>query len=110
MDSDPNIIRTYPDIGHNAFGRKGRLVISLVLNLATGFLILAGDNLHNMFPNFKLKIHGIIAIGCRQTFILLVALLLMPTVWIDNMSTLSYLSATELVAQKQLIITQMFSC
>ncbi|KAL8503868.1 hypothetical protein ACS0TY_022550 [Phlomoides rotata] len=97
MDSDPNI-RTYPDIGHNAFGRKGRLVISLVLNLelylvATGFLILAGDNLHNMFPNFKL-----IAIGGRPTFILLVALLLMPTVWIDNMSTLSYLSATGIIA------------
>ncbi|KAL8530670.1 hypothetical protein ACS0TY_007637 [Phlomoides rotata] len=102
MDSDPNI-RTYPDIGHNAFGRKGRLVISLVLNLelylvATGFLILAGDNLHNMFPNFKLKIHNIIAIGGRQTFVLLVALLLMPTLWIDNMSTISYLSATGIIA------------
>ncbi|KAL8530669.1 hypothetical protein ACS0TY_007636 [Phlomoides rotata] len=102
MDSDPNI-RTYPDIGHNAFGNKGRLAILIFMNLelylvATGFLILAGDNLHNMFPNFKLNIHGIIAIGGRQSFVLLVALLLMPTAWIDNMSTLSYLSATGVVA------------
>ncbi|KAL8484707.1 hypothetical protein ACS0TY_027125 [Phlomoides rotata] len=36
--------------------------------------------------------------GGRQSFVLLVALLLMPTAWIDNMSTLSYLSATGVVA------------
>lgn len=95
MDSDPNL-RTYPDVGDKAFGAQGRLVVSLFMNLnklylvATGFLILVGDNLHNLFPNVELS--------GKQTFVLLASLIIMPTVWIDDLTTLSYVSATGVAA------------
>ena len=61
MDSD---IRTYPDIGNRAFGYKGRLLVSVFMYVelylvATGFLILEGDNLSYLFPNNGIEIAGI---------------------------------------------------
>lgn len=101
MEADQNIT-SYPDIGDRAFGTKGRILISILINLelfliATGFLILAGDNLHKLLPNLETNIHGI-PIGGRQCFVLFIALVVLPTIWIDKMSTLSYISATGIVA------------
>ncbi|XP_051119983.1 amino acid transporter AVT1J-like [Andrographis paniculata] len=98
MEDDP-CIRSYPDIGYKAFGSTGRLIISILMNLelylvATGSLILLGDNLHRLLPNVEIHVYGDIVIGGRQSLVLLVAIVMMPTVWIDNMSTLSYVSAT----------------
>ncbi|XP_044504468.1 amino acid transporter AVT1I-like [Mangifera indica] len=101
MEADPNI-RTYLDIGERAFGKKGRLVASIFMNLelylvATGFLILEGDNLINLFPNMKLEV-GALIIGGKQSFVILVALIILPTVWLDNLSMLSYVSASGVLA------------
>ncbi|KAL5805569.1 hypothetical protein ACOSQ4_028302 [Xanthoceras sorbifolium] len=101
MDADPNI-RSYPDIGERAFGKKGRLLVSIFMNLelylvATGFLILEGDNLQNLLPNVELKLGGLI-IGGRQSFVVIVALIILPTVWLDNLSLLSYISASGVLA------------
>ncbi|KAL0358094.1 UNVERIFIED_CONTAM: Amino acid transporter AVT1I [Sesamum calycinum] len=64
MDTNP-LIKTYPDIGAQAFGRKGRAVISIFMYLelfllAIEFLILEGDNLHMLFSKF-LRPRGILA-------------------------------------------------
>lgn len=112
MQADPGI-RSYPDIGDKAFGTRGRLLISVFMNLelylvATGFLIMAGDNLHNLLPNVNFEIHGL-AIGGHRTFVLLVALVVMPTVWINNMTTLSYVSATGVVASVLILVSILWS-
>lgn len=101
MDADGKI-RSYPDIGDRAFGARGRAVVSVFMNLelflvATGFLILAGDNLHALLPNVELHIAGAV-VGGRTTLVLAVVAVMTPTVWIDNMTTLSYVSATGVVA------------
>ncbi|CAA0828417.1 Transmembrane amino acid transporter family protein [Striga hermonthica] len=106
MDVDP-AIRSYPDIGERAFGPKGRTFVSVAMNLelylvATGFLILEGDNLHNLFPQVGFEFGGL-SIGGKQTFILIVGLILMPAVWLDNMNILSYISATGVVASFVLV-------
>ncbi|KAK6129253.1 hypothetical protein DH2020_036962 [Rehmannia glutinosa] len=106
MDMDPNI-RSYPDIGHQAFGPKGRAFVSIAMNIelylvATGFLILEGDNLHNLFPNVEFEFGGLV-IGGRQSFIFVVGLIMLPTVWLDNMSILSYISASGVIASFILI-------
>ncbi|CAN6588650.1 unnamed protein product [Malus baccata var. baccata] len=75
MDVDSDI-RTYPDIG---------------------FLILEGDNLHNLFPGVELDVAGL-RIGGEQCFIIVVALIILPTVWLDNLSLLSYVSASGVLA------------
>ncbi|TYJ16960.1 hypothetical protein E1A91_A09G017600v1 [Gossypium mustelinum] len=102
MDWDPNI-KTYPDIGYQAFGRKGKVIVSVLMHMelylvATGFLILEGDNLQNLLPNVEYFEFGGLTIGGKQGFIIIVALIILPTVWLDNLSLLSYISATGVLA------------
>ena len=101
MDADSNI-RTYPDIGEHAFGNKGRLIVSVFMYIelylvATGFLILEGDNLQNLLPNVEFEVAGL-TVGGKQGFIIIVALIILPSVWLDNLSLLSYVSASGVIA------------
>ncbi|KAK4477610.1 hypothetical protein RD792_016847 [Penstemon davidsonii] len=101
MDMDPSI-RSYPDIGYRAFGPKGKIFVSIAMNIelylvATGFLILEGDNLLNLLPEIEFQIAGLV-IGGKQSFIIIVGLLMLPTVWLNNMSVLSYISVSGVIA------------
>lgn len=92
MDTDPGITR-YPDIGKHAFGKTGKAIVSITMNmevyfLATGFLILEGDNLSNLFPDMDFNFYGY-SIDAKSGFIVLVALIILPTCWLDNMNILS---------------------
>ncbi|EPS62722.1 hypothetical protein M569_12066, partial [Genlisea aurea] len=106
MDMDPTI-KTFPDIGLRAFGPRGKALVSLVMNVelfmvATGFLVLEGDNLHNLFPDVGYQIGGFSITG-KQTFVILVGLVMLPAVSLDSMSILSYISATGVAASFVLI-------
>jgi len=108
MDVDSNI-RTYPDIGERAFGYKGRLLVSVVIYaelylVAAGFLILEGDNLQRLFPDMVLGVAGF-EIGARQSFVIFVALIILPTVWLDNLSILSYISASGVLASVIILVS-----
>ncbi|KAE8695780.1 Pentatricopeptide repeat (PPR) superfamily protein [Hibiscus syriacus] len=108
MDSDSNI-RTYPDIGKLAFGNKGRLIVSIFMYtelylVATGFLILEGDNLHNLFPNMEFEVAGL-TIGGKPGFIVIVSLVILPTVWLDNLNLLSYVSASGVLASGIILVS-----
>ncbi|EEF39930.1 amino acid transporter, putative [Ricinus communis] len=97
MDADP-VIKTYPDIGERAFGYKGRALVSIFLYLelylvAVEFLILEGDNLNKLFPDLiSLKLAGL-KIGGKRGFILLTALVILPTTWLRSLGMLAYVSA-----------------
>ncbi|ESW11564.1 hypothetical protein PHAVU_008G040900 [Phaseolus vulgaris] len=108
MDKNSNI-RTYPDIGELAFGKTGRLIVSVSMYtelylVSIGFLILEGDNLSNMFPIGEVQIAGL-AISGKQFFVIMVALIILPTVWLDNLSLLSYLSASGVFASAVIILS-----
>ncbi|KAG6384620.1 hypothetical protein SASPL_115234 [Salvia splendens] len=108
MDLDTNI-RSYPDIGERAFGSIGRMFVAVTMNMelylvVTGFVILEGDNLQNLFPSFG----GDFVTG-KQAFVLIVGLIVLPTVWLDNMAILSYVSATGVVASFLLIASVLWS-
>ncbi|XP_057521356.1 amino acid transporter AVT1I-like [Amaranthus tricolor] len=101
MEDDPRI-KSYPDIGERAFGKIGRTIISTFMCtelylVVTGFLIMEGDNLHNLFPELSLEASGI-KIGGRESFVLIVALIMLPTVYLDDLRSLSYISATGVIA------------
>lgn len=101
MNAD-RTIKTYPDIGERAFGRPGRIIVSVFMHLelylvTTGFLILEGDNLHNLFPGFNIKLMGLRLNG-KQSFMASVALVIMPTLWWDSLSVLSYVSMSGVLA------------
>ncbi|KAK7394496.1 hypothetical protein VNO78_15025 [Psophocarpus tetragonolobus] len=108
MDKNSNI-RTYPDIGELAFGKTGRLIISVFMYtelylVSIGFLILEGDNLSNLFPIGEFQIAGL-AIGGKQFFVILVSVVILPTVWLDNLSLLSYVSASGVFASAVIILS-----
>ncbi|MCL7031989.1 hypothetical protein MKW94_005292 [Papaver nudicaule] len=95
-------IRTYPDIGEYAFGKNGRMIVSIFMYLelylvATGFLILEGDNLSNLFPNMGFELAGISIYG-RQGFVIIVALIILPSMWLTDLSKVSYVSASGVLA------------
>ncbi|KAF5181766.1 Amino acid transporter [Thalictrum thalictroides] len=101
MDLDPQI-RTYPDIGGRAFGNIGRGLVSIftyseLYLVATGFLILEGDNLHDLFFNVRFD-YSWINISGRVGFVIIVALIILPSVWLRDLSILSYVSAIGFLA------------
>lgn len=102
MDIDPTIA-SYPDIGERAFGSIGRMLVSTTMNVelymvVTGFLILEGDNLQNLFGDIQVELFGLATIGGKQFFVIIISLIILPTVWLNNMSILSYISASGVVA------------
>nr|KYP38699.1 Vacuolar amino acid transporter 1 [Cajanus cajan] len=90
------LIKSYPDIGEVAFGYKGRTVIAAFIYaelflIAVELLILEGDNLAKLFPNMNLKLGGVRIEG-RKSFVLLAALIILPTTWLRSMGALAYVS------------------
>ncbi|KAG6426275.1 hypothetical protein SASPL_110496 [Salvia splendens] len=108
MDSN-SLIKTYPDIGEHAFGKKGRALISIFMYLelfllAVEFLILEGDNLHKLFPYTNVRVWGK-TIGGKPIFIILTALVMLPTTWLRDLSLLAYVSAGGILASLILVAT-----
>lgn len=106
MDLNP-LIKTYPDIGGLAFGPKGRVLVCLFMYLelylvAVEFLILEGDNLDQLFPHTGFQVAGL-KLGGKQVFVLLAALIILPTTWLRSLGALAYVSAGGVVASVVLV-------
>lgn len=96
MDVDPSI-RHYLDIAERAFGKRGRLIVSIIMSsdlylIGIGLLILEVDNLEKLFPNFAVKI-GTLIISGRCSFVIITALVILPSMLLTDLSILSYVSA-----------------
>uniref|UniRef100_A0A1D1XF63 Vacuolar amino acid transporter 1 n=1 Tax=Anthurium amnicola TaxID=1678845 RepID=A0A1D1XF63_9ARAE len=101
MDSNI-LVKTYPDVGELAFGRKGRIMIATFMYLelylaAIEFLIMEGDNLEKLFPNTEFKMLGV-AVGGKQAFVILTAVIILPTTWLRSLGVLAYVSFGGVVA------------
>ncbi|WIA39259.1 hypothetical protein OEZ86_005381 [Tetradesmus obliquus] len=100
-------IRTYPDIGQAAFGRWGRLLVSVLLYMelfccCVDFLILEGDNLSAVFPQAAVSLGGF-SLTAKQSLILAAAIIVLPTVWLRDLSLLSFLSVGGIFASLALL-------
>ncbi|CAM6108029.1 unnamed protein product [Calypogeia fissa] len=106
LDTDSAIL-TYPDMGQAAFGRKGRLLVSVLLYfelycVTVEFLILEGDNLASLFPLPSSTIGGF-SFTPQQVYIVVSALCMLPTLWLRDLSLLAYISAGGVVASVAIV-------
>ncbi|MBA0740206.1 hypothetical protein Gogos_013425, partial [Gossypium gossypioides] len=88
LESSPGL-QTYPDIGQAAFGITGRLVIAAA---CVEYVIIMSENLSTIFPNTSIQFGGIY-LNAHQIFAIIGILIVLPTVWLRDLSLLSYLSA-----------------
>ncbi|KAK6929170.1 Amino acid transporter, transmembrane domain [Dillenia turbinata] len=101
LDSKPGL-ETYPDIGQAAFGTTGRFAISIILYVelyacCVEYIILESDNLSSLFPNAHLSLGGL-ELSSKHLFALMTAITVLPTVWLRDLSVLSYISAGGVIA------------
>ncbi|XP_055825855.1 amino acid transporter AVT1C-like isoform X2 [Solanum dulcamara] len=101
LDSQPGL-ETYPDIGQAAFGTTGRILISIILYVelyasCVEYIILEGDNLSAIFPNAHLSLGGF-ELDARHLFVVIATLAILPTVWLRDLSVLSYISVGGVIA------------
>ncbi|RZC69726.1 hypothetical protein C5167_032872 [Papaver somniferum] len=78
-------IMSYPDIGEAAFGKFGRLFVSM------------RDNLTRLFPGVSLEWTGV-HVDSVHIFGILTALVVLPTVLLRDLRVISYLSAGAVLA------------
>ncbi|CAF2111785.1 unnamed protein product [Brassica oleracea] len=111
LDSHPDL-QTYPDIGHAAFGTTGRILVSVNLicfnvlsmkAMSVEYIILESDNLSSLFPNAALSIGGF-HLDAPHLFALLTTIAVLPTVWLRDLSILSYISAGGVIASVLVVL------
>ncbi|KAK3034267.1 hypothetical protein RJ639_032202 [Escallonia herrerae] len=95
LDSSPGL-HTYPDIGQAAFGVTGRIFVAAILYMelyssCVEYLIMMSDNLSTLFPYVHLDFAGI-HLNSYQICAITSALVILPTVWLRDLSLLSYVS------------------
>ncbi|KAM7526365.1 hypothetical protein LguiA_016267 [Lonicera macranthoides] len=96
LESSPGL-QTYPDIGQAAFGAAGRIciavsLIQIFISSCVEYLIMMSDNLSALFPNSHADFAGIY-LDSYQICAIVSTIAILPTVWLRNLSLLSYISA-----------------
>ncbi|XP_057770409.1 amino acid transporter AVT1A-like isoform X1 [Salvia miltiorrhiza] len=105
-------ILTFPDMGEAAFGKWGRVFISIILYSelymsCTDYLILEGDNLSTIFSGVSLNIFGF-KIDTMHLFATVAVLVVFPTLLLKDLRFLSYLSASGVVATIVVVLCLLF--
>ncbi|CCK73032.1 Avt1p KNAG_0M01790 [Huiozyma naganishii CBS 8797] len=92
LDTDPTLM-SYADLGYAAFGNKGRALISALftvdlLGCAVSLVILFGDSLNALFPQYSVNTFKILA------FFVVTPPVFLPLSVLSNISLLGILSTT----------------
>ncbi|KAL6334792.1 hypothetical protein AAG906_021759 [Vitis piasezkii] len=112
MQADP-YIRSYQDIAELAFGKEFRLIVHVLMNMelylvAVGLLIIEGDTLHKLFPNFVVNLGGL-RLGGELFSVVVTALVILPSALLTDLGVLSYVFAMGAAAIIIIIVSILFT-
>ncbi|KAF8697170.1 hypothetical protein HU200_036168 [Digitaria exilis] len=97
MDASP-LVTTYPDIGALAFGRRGRLAVTIFMYLEL-FLVAATTSTSSSRPPGS---------TAKQGFVLAATLAVLPTTWFSSLGVLAYVAAAGALATVVLVASVMW--
>lgn len=102
---------TYQDIAKLALGRRTRVLITALFYIEItgtllGYCISVGDNLSYIFPNSALSLPGL---SNRNFMIFVACLCILPTVWVRDLSMISFTSMWCIASSILLLIAVMLA-
>uniref|UniRef100_A0A5B7BXB9 Putative vacuolar amino acid transporter 1 n=1 Tax=Davidia involucrata TaxID=16924 RepID=A0A5B7BXB9_DAVIN len=111
LDKNPKS-RNYTDIGHYAFGTKGRVTAATFIYLEifmalVSYTISLHDNLSTVFLGTHLKLSWT-NLSTSQLLTVVAVLVALPSLWLRNLSSISFLSTGGIIMS--LIIFTMVAC
>lgn len=88
--------KDYKDIGHQAFGTKGRIIVTCFIYLEIfmaliSYTISLHDNLSIVFLNTNLKL--LFHLSTSQILTIIAILIAIPSLWLRDFSSISFLSS-----------------
>ncbi|XP_039133854.1 LOW QUALITY PROTEIN: amino acid transporter AVT1H [Dioscorea cayenensis subsp. rotundata] len=93
---EDNNSKTYADIGHQAFGRKGKLIAFIFIYVEIFFTLVSytislSDNLSLVFAGVHLQVPGL-RLSTSQLLTVIAIVIALPSIWLKNLSSISFLS------------------
>lgn len=105
METNP-CIRSYQDIAELAFGKRFRLIVHALINMelylvAVGLLIIEGDTLQKLFPDFF--------VGGELLSIVVTAVAILPSALLTDLGVLSYVFAMGAASIIIIVVSVLFT-
>ncbi|KAF3613405.1 putative aspartic proteinase-like protein 2-like [Capsicum annuum] len=103
--------KDYKDIGHQAFGTKGRIIVTSfiyfeIFMALISYTISLHDNLSIVFINTNLTLKGIlIHLSTSQILTIIAILVALPSLWLRNFSSISFLSSVGIFLSFLIFVT-----
>ncbi|KAI3946615.1 hypothetical protein MKX01_014473 [Papaver californicum] len=106
-------LRNYLDIAQYSFGKKGRIIVSIFMYMEifmslVSFTISLHDNLSQVFLGVKLLDH-LSWINTAQALTVIAIIIVLPTVWLRDLSKISFLSTAGILMSLVIFATVGFT-